>query len=73
MEGPMDKPTDLIERLRGADDDASADSVADITRTLAMVKRYFEELRGATAGDGSPEGTCLEAIHLALSRVKRPL
>ena len=68
----MDKPIDLIERLRSADDDALADGVADITRTLAMVKRYFVELRGATAGDASPEGKCLEAINLALERVKRP-
>ena len=68
----MDKPTDLIERLRGADDAAAADSVADITRTLAMVKRYFEELRGARAGDGTPEGTCLAAVNAALERVKRP-
>ena len=37
-----------------------------------MVKRYFEELRGAKAGDASPEGKCLEAINLALERVKRP-
>ena len=69
----MDKPIDLIERLRDANDDASADSVVDITRTLAMVKRYFEELRGAAAGDGTVEGKCLEAINLAIERVKRPL
>jgi hypothetical protein len=69
----MDKPVDLIERLRGADDDGSADSVADITRALAMVKRYFEEIRGAVAGDGSPESICLEADDAALERVRRPL
>ena len=69
----MDKPVDLIERLRGADDDGSADSVADITRTLAMIKRYFEELRGAQPDDGTPEGTCLAAVNSALEHVRRPL
>ena len=69
----MDKPVDLIERLRGADDDAAADSVADIARALAIVKRYFEEIRVAAPGDGSPEGHCLEAVNLALARVRRPL
>lgn len=69
----MDKPVDLIERLRGADDDGSADSIADITRALAMVKRYFEEIRGVAPGADSPEGKCLAAVNAALDRVKRPL
>ena len=69
----MDKPVDLIERLRDADDEGSADSVADITRALALVKRYFEELRGVTVGGDSAESKCLEAVNAALQRVRRPL
>jgi hypothetical protein len=66
-------PVDLIERLRNAGDDPSADSVADIARSLAMVKRYLEEIRGVTPGNDSPEGKCLEAVNFALERVKHPL
>lgn len=69
----MDKPVDLIERLRAAGDDAAADSVTEIARALAMVKRYFEELRGVTPGNDSPESKCLTAVDEALRCVKRPL
>lgn len=67
-------PVDLIERLRKAGDDASADSVADVARCLAMMKRYFEEYTGAQideSGD-SPEAKCLAAVNEALGRIHRP-
>lgn len=66
-------PVDLIERLRTAGDDASADTVADIARALAMVKRYFEELRGVVIGGESPDSKCLEAVDEALDRIRHPL
>ena len=69
------KPVDLIERLRNAGDDGSADSIADIARSLALVKRYFEELTPTSklASADSPEGKCLDAINAALGRIHRPL
>lgn len=67
-------PVDLIERLRQAGDDTAAETVTEITRCLAMMKRYFEEYTGAQvdgAGD-TPEARCLAAVNAALARVRHP-
>ena len=67
-------PVDLIERLRNAGDQRSADTVVDLARTLAMVKRYFEEYTGAALDvqREGPEAKCLDAVEQALERVRRP-
>jgi hypothetical protein len=66
-------PMDLIERLRAAGDNGAADSVTEIARSLALVKRYFEECTGAQAdGADSAEAKCLAAVNDALECVHRP-
>jgi hypothetical protein len=67
-------PVDLIERLRHAGDHASAESVTEIARCLAMMKRYFEEYTGAQVDEArvTPEAKCLAAVNEALERVRHP-
>lgn len=66
-------PMDLIERLRAAGDHGAADSVTEIARSLALLKRYFEECTVAqAAGADTPEAKCLAAVDDALERVHRP-
>lgn len=67
-------PVDLIERLHKAGDHAAAQTVTEITRCLAMMKRYFEEYTGAQIDETgeTPEAKCLAAVNAALASVRHP-